>query len=93
MKIQWNGSEYEGAYSPEEKARLLAYYCDPEVRWIESGTDAIGGPLPSDGYYVLAHCGRIECCRPAGPFATKNEAMDWSRKNWLPEAEKAPQTP
>jgi hypothetical protein len=84
MKISWNGAEYVAEHSPQEKAALQAYYRDPEVRWFESGTQAVNGPFAGDGYYVLAHCLRIECCRPEGPFKTPAEARDWSRENWLP---------
>jgi hypothetical protein len=93
VKTYWDGKEYRMAYSPEERAKIVAYYRNPEIRWIEGGTVAHNGPLPGDGYYVLAHCGRIECCRPGGPFQTVTEARVWSRKNWLPDAEQAPQTP
>jgi hypothetical protein len=64
--------------------RLGDYY--PDIRWIEAGTVAGGSLLARSGYFVLAECGRIECCRPTGPFATKEEAREWSRKNLLPEA-------
>lgn len=93
MKAEWTGTEYRMTFSAEEKARLAAYYGDPEVCWFDAGTIACGGPLIGTGYYVLAHCCRIECCRPEGPFATTEEAREWSRKNWLPEVENAPQTP
>jgi hypothetical protein len=94
MKTFWDGETYQMAFSPEEKARLVAYYRDPDIRWLETGTlVASGGSLPSEGYYVLAHCLRVECCRPAGPFASLDEARKWSRKNWLPKAENAPQAP
>ena len=52
--------------------RLGDYY--PDIRWIEAGTVAGGSLLARSGYFVLAECGRIECCRPTGPFATKEEA-------------------
>lgn len=84
MKIRWTGTEYEWEYSAEERAALVSYYRDPEVVWLRGGTDAVGGPLPKEGYYALAHCGRIGCCRPAGPFETPAEARDWSREHWVP---------
>jgi hypothetical protein len=92
MKAEWTGSEHRMVFSREEKANLVAYYRDPIVRWLEAGTVANGGILPKGGYYVLAHCGRVECCRPEGPFATKEDAREWALKNWLPHAEQAPRS-
>jgi len=67
-----------------------AYYLDPEVRWFEAGYGSAGGvnggPLTASGYYVIAHCGRLECCRPDGPFATVEEARAWSRESLTKDA-------
>jgi hypothetical protein len=82
MKIEWDGTEYRGSYSAEEKAALLAYYRDPKIVWLEGGTEAQGGPLPIGGYYVLAHCERPYCCRPDGPFETEDQARIWARGNF-----------
>jgi hypothetical protein len=58
---------------------------DPEIAWFEAGFGSSGGvnggPLAEAGYYVIAQCGRPECCRPAGPFATVEAARGWSREN------------
>ena len=64
---------------------IKAYYREPEVVWFDAGYGknggVLGGPITEPGYYVLAHCGRPECCRPSGPFETTDQAQDWSRKN------------
>jgi hypothetical protein len=82
MPIEWDGTEYRAWHSPEEKAALLAYYRDPIIEWFEGGTEAYGGPLPANGFYVMPHCGHIECCRPDGPFESEQEARTWAVKNF-----------
>ena len=62
-----------------------AYYRDPEIVWLDAGYGngggVNGGPIVASGHYVLMHCGRTECCRPEGPFATVEDARQWSREN------------
>jgi hypothetical protein len=64
---------------------IAAYYRDPEITWFDAGFGSNGGvnggPLPEAGYYVIAQCGRPECCRPIGPFSTVAAARDWSCEN------------
>ena len=43
MKTIWDGETYKMAFSPEEKARLVAYYRDPDIRWLETGTLVANG--------------------------------------------------
>jgi hypothetical protein len=80
---------FTGQHSPEERAALIAYYQNPEIRWFEAGYGSDGGvrggPLKEAGFYVLAHCGRPECCRPDGPFESESEARDWSVRNQVSE--------
>ena len=81
-------------YSPPAEADLLvdklrAYFDDPEIIWLDapgSLLDAYGKPrpIPASGFYIVNFCRNIHCCFPFGPFASIEEARDWSRKN-LPE--------
>ena len=76
------------AWTPQA---IEAYYRDPEIVRFEAGYGAKGGvnggPLTATGFYILHHCGRTECCRPEGPFATVEEAREWSRLNLTEKAE------
>ena len=89
MKVRWTGTTYEAEHSPAEKAALIAYYQNPEIRWFEAGYGSdgsvIGGPLEDAGFYVVAHCGRPECCRPDGPFDSEAKAREWSIQNRVRE--------
>jgi hypothetical protein len=64
---------------------VKSYYMNPEVVWLEAGFGSKGGvnggPIAEDGFYILHHCGRPECCRPEGPFSTIAEAKAWSQEN------------
>jgi hypothetical protein len=60
---------------------LRAYYRDPMIVWLEAGSKAVGGPLPTHGYYVFGHSGGPEQFRPAGPFKGLFEAREWSQRN------------
>jgi hypothetical protein len=70
-----------------DEAAAQAYYHDPEIVWLEAGQflgGIVGGPerrLHESGFYVMPLCGRMECCAPEGPFATAEQALQWSRQN------------
>jgi hypothetical protein len=68
-------------FSPEEwrayHEREKAYYRNPTIQWFAADEMDIG---PNEtGYYVLHSCGEPGCCTPAGPFATLEEAREYSR--------------
>ena len=46
---------------------------DHPVRWYQKGVHVRGGPITESGYYVDPPC-HPGCCRPDGPFKTKEEA-------------------
>jgi hypothetical protein len=60
------------AYHEREKA----YYWNPTIQWFAAEEMLPGNEA---GYYVLHSCGEPSCCIPAGPFATPEEAREYSR--------------
>ncbi len=69
-------------WKPDWKAyhdSVRAYYQNPNIVWIESDAAAAGGPIEEPGYYVLHSCGEPGCCRPAGPFSSIEQALEFSR--------------
>jgi hypothetical protein len=53
------------------------YYLTPPISYLSEGEDCAGGPLTEDGWYVMHFCDPM-CCRPTGPFLTREEALEYS---------------
>jgi hypothetical protein len=83
----------EEAWLAQERASRIPYYFDPEVVWLEAGFGVnggiLGGPITDSGFYLLFSCRSPDCCRPAGPFKSVEEAKAWSKENW-PSHDQAP---
>jgi len=75
------------AYHEREKA----YYRNPMIQWFSAG-EMIATASPNEpGYYVLHSCGEPGCCLPAGPFATPEQALEYSRVQLMAKEEERAQ--
>jgi len=74
------------------------YVRKPHVVYFRKGDEAGLIALPDgsdwdkegyrlDGWYIWPFCGEPGCCRPNGPFPTKQAARKWSRENGAQRAE------
>jgi hypothetical protein len=79
-------AEHRREYHEREKA----YYRNPVIQW-HSAEEPAAGDLLEPGYYVLHSCGEPGCCRPAGPFATPEEAREYSRVQLVAKEEERAQ--
>jgi hypothetical protein len=74
---------------------ICRYYLNPSIKLLEPGSRASGGP-PAAGYYIVRHW---DSDRPRasdgasehdlGPFSSRVNARNWSRK-YLAEPEATP---
>jgi hypothetical protein len=88
--------EQSAAAPPDEDLGLLDWLEKPEVVWLEEGqvcyeTNAVyvgtGTPVlfecrvpaPAAGFYLTPFCDP-GCCDPTGPFATRQDAVAFSRE-------------
>jgi hypothetical protein len=65
----------------EEEDPVRAYFRNPTIRCLPVGHEDIfgtaGGPITHAGWYVDPYCDP-GCCRPSGPFPTKDAAAAWA---------------
>lgn len=64
---------------------LLSYLWDPGVYWYDVGdgeNEICGGPITEAGWYIHPYCHPM-CCRPEGPFATREEAHSRTRQEYF----------
>jgi hypothetical protein len=65
---------------PDAEKEMDSYFIDPEIVYhskCERPGDWRGGRVTATGYYVYPYCDP-RCCRPTGPFADKETALEWS---------------
>lgn len=66
-------------------SRVLPYLWDPPIYWYdvgEAGDEIYGGPVTQAGWYIHPYCDPM-CCRPEGPFATREEALSRTRQEYF----------
>ncbi len=71
----------------EEAFVTLSWVWGPEVEFAEVGSNACWehGVVTEAGWYVHPFC-LAGCCRPAGPFGSRDEALLTHRRELLPDA-------
>lgn len=74
----WTDSPAGASWNAET---IATYYRDPKVEWFDRGDPLIGHRAAASGCYILHFCGDANCCRPVGPFASIEEAREWSRQH------------
>lgn len=64
---------------------LIHYLSVRGIYWYEVGEAAdefYGGPVTQAGWYIYPYCEPM-CCRPEGPFATREEALRHTRQEYF----------
>ena len=54
---------------------------EPTIYYLEVGEleEMWGGPATKSGWYIQPVCNAVECCRPKGPFQSKEAALEADR--------------
>ena len=57
------------------------YEYGPSIYYLEVGEleEMWGGPATKSGWYIQPVCNAVECCRPKGPFQSKEAALEADR--------------
>lgn len=87
QEVAYLESIFAHGTSTPDPLSLLGWCWGPEIEFAEVGSNAYWehGKVTETGWYVHPYC-HPGCCRPDGPFATREDALLQHRRELIPSA-------